>query len=174
MQIAGASSPERCALRAYVKRVCTRRKRVRGRADGRIVKGRVGGQDRRQGFAALRKGRTMNTLAEKNRTWARTHHGTRRIEAGGAGGDWRVRLLADLCAGPEGTKLRRLVNERNARSHADANNSTHRQTRTSPSSCARAIGALRRLRAIRTAAPSETARHELRIRFSLDRVDESL
>src|SRR5439155_22870256 len=96
------------------------------------------------------------------------------IEAGGAGGDWRVRLLADLCAGPEGTKLRRLVNERNARSHADANNSTHRQTRTSPSSCARAIGALRRLRAIRTAAPSETARHELRNRFSLDRVDESL
>jgi len=115
----------------------------------------------------------MITLAEKNRTSLRTKqragNGT-----GGAAGDWRVRLLADLCSGPEGTRLRRLVNERTARSNAGATNSPHRQTRTSPSSCARAIGALRRLRAIRTAAPAETARHELRIRFSLDRVDETL
>ena len=66
------------------------------------------------------------------------------------------------------------MNERDARSHADANKTTHRQTRPSPSQCARAIGALRRLRAIRTATPGETARHELRIRFALDRVDESL
>ena len=116
----------------------------------------------------------MITLAEKNRTTARTRQDTRRIEGGASGGDWRARLLTDLCSGPEGTRLRRLVNERTARSNAGATNSAHRQTRTSPSSCARAIGALRRLRAIRTAAPAETARHELRIRFSLDRVDETL
>src|SRR3954462_10027168 len=106
----------------------------------------------------------MNTLAEKNRASVGTTHGTRRIEAGGAAADWRARLLADLCDGPEGTQLRRLMNERNARRSAIANDRhAHRQTRTSPSQCARAIGALRRLRAIRTAAPGETARYELRI-----------
>jgi len=110
----------------------------------------------------------MITTAEKNRASVRTKQAT-------SGGDWRVQLLADLCAGRDGAKLRRLVNERNARSSAlTSHHAAHRQPRTSPSQCARAIGALRRLRAIRTAAPGDTARHELRIRFSLDRVDESL
>jgi hypothetical protein len=116
----------------------------------------------------------MITLAEKSRTLVRTKQRACN-ESGRPTVDWRARLLADLCDGPEGTKLRRLMNERNGRSLviADAR-PAHRQTRTSPSQCARAIGALRRLRAIRTAAPAETARHELRIRFALDRVDESL
>jgi hypothetical protein len=90
--------------------------------------------------------------------------------------DWRERLLAELCAGREGARLRRRLRAYATRAVSEECRQNYlpggQEFLDLGSYPARVVGALCQLATHRCEAPEQVARYEERIRFARARVDE--
>jgi len=113
----------------------------------------------------------MVAVAERRRSARNTTETSSRRRS-----DWRDLLLNDLCAGREGARLRRVMrtyhqNRASARSCSDRRNERCAPRRTGYRT--RATRTIVALNAARAADLYQVDRHEGRIRFALDRVDDA-
>ena len=90
--------------------------------------------------------------------------------------DWRDLLLNDLCAGREGARLRRVMRAYHRKLASTRSCTDRRNERCAPRRTgyrARAARTLLALDTVRAADLDDVERHEARIRFALDRVDDA-